>query len=115
MPKTVKTPNYTPDMTAEMVAAYMLAPTKETVSELAVKFGKTTRSIVAKLSREKVYKPAAYVTKNGEKPESKEHMVSEIAALLDVTADKLGGLEKANKAALAMIRVALAPVAEPSE
>jgi hypothetical protein len=111
MTKTVKTPNYTPEMTAEMVAAYMLAPTKETVTGLATKFGKTARSIVAKLSREKVYKAAEYVTKNGAKPEPKEHMVSEIAALLNVTADKLGGLEKANKAALVMIRNALTPSA----
>jgi hypothetical protein len=106
-----KTVNYTPEMTAEMLTEYLANPSKETVSALAEKFGKTTRSIVAKLSREKVYKRAEYVTKNGEKPEPKEHMVSEIAALLNVTADKLGGLEKANKIALAMIRDALTPSA----
>jgi hypothetical protein len=103
----VKTVNYTPEMTAEMLTEYLANPTKETVAALAEKFGKTSRSIVAKLSREKVYKKAEYVTKNGEKPEAKEHMVTEIAALLGVPAEKLGGLDKANKVALALIREAL--------
>jgi hypothetical protein len=108
-----KTVNYTTEQTAEMLAAYMLAPTKETVSALAAQFGKTTRSIIAKLSREGVYKKAEYVNKNGETPVDKEKLVSEIAALIGTTADKLGGLEKANKAALKMLRDALTPDAEP--
>ena len=51
-----KTVNYTPEQTAELVAAYVADSTEATVSAFAEKLGKTTRSIVAKLSREGVYK-----------------------------------------------------------
>ena len=111
MPKTVKTVkpvNYTVEATAAIVAAYMLEPTKETVAELAAEFGKTTRSIVAKLSREGVYKKAEYVAKNGAKPETKEAKVEKIAKALGVAAEKLGGLEAATKVALDLIFSALA-------
>ena len=112
--KTTKTPNYTPEMTAAIVAAYMLDPTKETVADLAAEFGKTSRSIVAKLSREGVYKKAEYVAKNGAKPETKEAKVARIAALVGVAAEKMGGLEAATKTALDLILSALAAkVAKP--
>ncbi len=99
--------NYTPEQTAEIVAAYMLAPTKATVESLAEQFGKTTRSIIAKLSREKVYRKAEYVTKQGTKPVAKEIIVAELAKALNTTAENLAGLEKANKNALLLILAAL--------
>ena len=46
--------NYTEEMVAEMTKAYTDNPTRETVDALANQFGKTTRSIIAKLSREGV-------------------------------------------------------------
>ena len=107
--------NYTPEATATIVAAYMLAPTKETVATLATEFGKTTRSIVAKLSREGVYKKAEYVAKNGAKPETKEAKVEKIAKALGVAAEKLGGLEAATKVALDLIFAAVAPKVEPAK
>jgi hypothetical protein len=115
MPKTT-TPkvNYTPEATATIVAAYVAAPTKETVTALATQFGKTTRSIVAKLSREGVYKKAEYVGKNGEKPETKEAKVATIAKMIGTTSDKLGGLETATKAALDLIIAALKAKEEAS-
>jgi hypothetical protein len=102
-----KVVNYTPEMTAEMLAAYVLSPSKETVSALATQFGKTTRSIVAKLSREGVYRKAEYVNKNGEKPVDKEILVNAIAKAIACDAEKLAGLEKANKATLKMLLEAL--------
>lgn len=54
-----KTVTYTAEQTAELVAAYVAAPSAETVATFAEKFGKTVKSIVAKLSREQVYKSPA--------------------------------------------------------
>ena len=94
-------------MTAKIVADYKADPTKETVALLAVACGKSARSIIAKLSREGCYKAAEYVNKNGEKPEPKADMVEEIAKALGVASETLGGLDKATKAALTLIRDAL--------
>ena len=52
--KTVKQENYTAEQTAKMVADYVAAPVKATVDAIAAELGKTTRSVIAKLSREKV-------------------------------------------------------------
>ena len=49
---TDKTVNYTPEQTAQLVAKYNDGVSVESLAEM---FGKTTRSIVAKLSREGVY------------------------------------------------------------
>ena len=48
---TAKTVNYTPEQTTKMVADYANGATVET---LAQELGKTVRSVVAKLSREKI-------------------------------------------------------------
>ncbi len=79
----------------------------------AAQFGKTVKSIVAKLSREGVYVKAVRVTKAGEPIVKKEKMVATIAALIGVNAEKLDGLETAPKAALALITKALTPPAKP--
>lgn len=105
---TIKTPNYTAEQTAEMVAAYTAAPTAATVEALASTFGKSIRSIVAKLSREKVYVAKAYVSKTGEKPVKKESVADAIGAVLRMTEAEVTSLEKANKTALAKIFAALA-------
>jgi hypothetical protein len=47
--------NYTEDMVETMVANYTSNPSRETVEFLAKEFGKSIRSIIAKLSREGVY------------------------------------------------------------
>ena len=99
--------NYSPEVTAKMVAAYTATPTKATVEALAVELGKTVKSVIAKLSREGVYVKAAYVNKAGEKPVRKDAMVGAIATLIGVTEDKLDGLEKAPKAALILIANAI--------
>ena len=113
--KKVKAPNYTPEMTAAIVEAYVANPTKETVETLALDFGKTTRSIVAKLSREGVYKKAEYVSKTGVKPETKESKVQRIADFIGTEAEKLAGLEAATKGALDLVLGALEAVADERE
>lgn len=103
-----KAVNYTAEQTAELVAAYVAAPTSETVEAFAAKLGKTARSIVAKLSREGVYKPKEYVSKTGEKPVKKDAHADAIGAVLKLTEAETDSLTKANKTALAKIWQALA-------
>ncbi len=100
MATNAKAVNYTAEQTAFAIAEYQAGQSVEFIAE---KLGKTTRSIVAKLSREGVYKAKEYVSKTGEKPIAKEAFVSMIAEKLGVDAEKLGGLEKANKVALKLI------------
>ena len=105
-----KTPviNYTAEQTAEMVEAYTANPTKVTVEALALKLGKTVKSIVAKLVREKVYKKAEYVTKAGEKVQHKNEYADAIGAVLKMNENDIDSLTKCNKTALAIIFKALA-------
>lgn len=104
---TEKTVNYTPEMTAEMVKAYKAETSQEgrlaVVEAMAEKFGKSVRSVVAKLSREGVYVAKQYQTKNGSKPVRKEQLVEDIADVFNISMDKVEGLEKAPKRALEAI------------
>ena len=56
--------NYTDEMVSEMTTQYTANPTRETVDALADQCGKTTRSIIAKLSREGVYVAQPRTTKS---------------------------------------------------
>ena len=89
--------NYTEEMVSEMTTAYTDNPTRETVDALAQQFGKTTRSIIAKLSREGVYIAQPRTTKSGEAVVSKSELVSEIADHFGI---ELPTLVKAGKADL---------------
>ena len=100
--------NYTPEQTAEMLAAYVADPTETTVKALAEKLGKSTRSIVAKLSREGVYKKKEYTSKTGEKPVKKDAHADAIGAVLGLSEADTDSLTKANKTALKKIFEALA-------
>lgn len=99
--------NYTPEQTANMVRDYLAAPTKDTVEKIAVALGKTARSVVAKLSREKVYVKPAYVTKTGEAVQKKDETADAIGAVLRMSEPEIESLTKANKTALQKILVAL--------
>ena len=103
-----KTVNYSVEQTAELVSAYVANPTSETVAMFAEKFGKTVRSVVAKLSREKVYVSKTYETKKGEKPVKKDSMADAIGSILNLSEAEADSLAKANKTALAKIFAALA-------
>ena len=89
--------NYTEEMVSEMTTAYTENPTRETVDALAQQFGKTTRSIIAKLSREGVYIAQPRTTKSGEPVVSKTELVDTIANHFDI---ELPTLVKAGKADL---------------
>lgn len=97
---TAKTVNYTPEQTAKMVADYAAGVTVEAI---ATELGKSVRSIVAKLSREKVYKAKTYVTKTGEAVVKKDEVADYIAQALGLGEADADSLTKANKTALKAI------------
>lgn len=110
---TAKTVNYTEAQTAELKAAYVAVKgdekaETEVIASFATKFGKTTKSIIAKLSREQVYRAKEYVSKTGEKPVKKDEHADAIGAVLLLTEAETESLTKANKTALAKIFKALA-------
>lgn len=115
MAKTEKTVNYTPEQTAELVGAYQAAPTAETVAAFAVKLSKTTRSIVAKLSREGVYQKKEYVGKTGEKPAKKDALADVLGAAAGLTEAETTSLEKVNKTALVKLIAAIEATATASD
>ena len=106
---TTKTVNYTAAQTTELVSAYVAAPVKSTVEAFAVKFGKNTKSIVAKLSREGVYVKAIAVSKDGSAVVAKEELADAIGKVLpELNENDISSLTKANKNALKVIFAALA-------
>ncbi len=102
---TEKVVNYTPEQTLQLVHGYQNG---ETVESLAQVFGKSTRSIIAKLSREGVYKAKVYTNKNGEKPVKKDAHADAIGSILQLSEPEIESLTKANKSVLVKIFNALA-------
>lgn len=100
-----KTLNYTPEQTAKLVADYQAGMAVEALAEA---LGKSVRSIVAKLSREGVYKKKEYKTKTGEAVVKKDAHADAIGAILRLPENDVESLTKANKAALKAIFEALA-------
>ena len=97
---TTKTVNYTAEQTAKMIADYQSGMTVDSIAET---FGKTVRSVVAKLSREKVYVAKAYKTKSGETPIKKDVHADFIGDALGLSESDTESLTKANKIALMKI------------
>jgi hypothetical protein len=77
-----------------------------TVQNLAEELGKSTKSIIGKLSREGVYERAVYKNKSGSLPVTKMEIVSSIATNLGIEMEHLEGLEKSPKAALQTFELA---------
>ena len=100
----MKTQNYTPEQAEQMVAEYVSGTPVEQIAET---MGKSVRSVVAKLSKEGVYKAKSYVSKTGVKPVKKDAVADEIAAVLQLTEAETESLTKANKTALAKILAAV--------
>ena len=100
-----KTVNYTPEQTQKMINDYQAGVSVETIAE---NLGKTVRSIVAKLSREKVYIKKEYKTKTGEAVIKKDTHADAIGAILRLPENDIESLTKANKNALKAIFNALA-------
>jgi len=91
------TTNYTEAMTEKMIAQYNANPTRDTVDMLAEELGKNARSIIAKLSREGVYKAQPRVTKSGEPVIRKAELLASLQETLGI---ELPSLVKASKADL---------------
>jgi len=108
---TAKVVNYSPETTAKLVAEFKSGVTVEVLAET---FGKSVRSIIAKLSREKnadgsqVRTAKEYVSKAGEKVVKKDATADAIGAVLKMTDAEVESLTKANKSALVKIFAALA-------
>lgn len=95
---TNQTQNYTAEQTAQLVANYKSGQTVETLAE---HFGKTTRSVVAKLSREGVYQPKNKAS--GVARVKKADLVDAIANRIGVAPETFDSLEKANHEVLEAI------------
>jgi len=95
---TDKPVNYTPEQTAQLVANYKAGAT---VEALATMFGKTTRSVVAKLSREGVYQAKSKTS--GVARVKKSELVDAIANRVGVAPETFDSLEKANHEVLETI------------
>jgi len=100
-----KAVNYTPEMTAKMVADYASGVSVEKIAE---GLNKTVRSVVAKLSREGVYQKKEYASKTGEPVVKKDETADAIGAVLGLSEGEIDSLTKANKSALRKIFSALA-------
>jgi hypothetical protein len=96
---TDKTVNYTDEQTADLVNRYKAG---ETVEALAEAMGKSVRSVVAKLSREKVY--VAKTKAAGTGRVTKAQLINEISDECGVDNEVLMSLEKASVEALQIVR-----------
>lgn len=97
--------NYSPELVTEVVARYVAGETVEVIAAFA---GKSTRSIVAKLSREGVY-----VSKAKNKAEvrvTKDELVAQIASHIGVEEETIDSLEKATAGTLKIVLKALQAV-----
>lgn len=99
---------YTIEQTAALVQAYKASPNADTVAEFANKFGKSVKSVVAKLSREGVYQKKTYVSKTGAPVQKKDTTADAIGAILNLAEADTDSLTKCNKRALEAIFKALA-------
>lgn len=106
MATTAKIVNYTPEQTASVLEMFKQGMAPAAIGEAV---GKSARSIIAKLSREKnedgssVYTAKTYKTKSGEAVVKKEELADKLTALASLTAAEADSLTKANKTALAKI------------
>jgi hypothetical protein len=96
----VKAVNYTDEQTAAMKADYLAGVSVDTI---AMTIGKTPRSVVAKLSREGVYKAKERTTKAGAPIVRKDATADAIGMIVGLSETEVESLTKANKTALVKI------------
>jgi len=99
--KVAKVENYSAEVSKELVERYVAG---ETVEALASAFGKSVKSVVAKLVREKVYvsKEKAKVARV-----TKADLVAKVAEALGVSKEVLASLEKGTHEALEALESAV--------
>jgi len=98
------TSNYTVEQVEQMVSRYTADPTRATVDALAEEFGKSVRSVIAKLSREGVYIAQQRQTKAGKPVVRKSDLVAMLETKFEV---ELPTLVKASKADLELLLEAI--------
>jgi len=106
---------YSIEQTSELVEAYKADPTQETVAIFAERFGKSARSVIAKLTREGVYIKKTYTSKTGEPVIKKDDIADKIGALVGLADSEADSLAKANKSALKKIYARLTGSGADSE
>lgn len=90
--------NYTPEQTAEIVQLYVQGTEVERIAEI---YSKTARSIIAKLSREGVYKPKSKT--GAQKRVTKAEMLRQIEQKLGLDAESLQSMEKGSMEAVELL------------
>ena len=100
--------SYTLENTKYLLGEYKNEPTKETVERIGKELGKSTKSVIGKLSREGVYRRELYLSKTGDVPTTKIEIVATIAEILGIEAESLYGLEKSPKGSLRNLEKAVA-------
>jgi len=96
---------YTPEQESKLFDAYSVSVTNEqrdaVVLEYSTKFNKPVRSIIAKLSKMGIYISKVRQSKvTGNKPETKEQLVTKLEVKFNVNEGDFMGLEKAPKLVL---------------
>jgi len=86
--------NYTQEMVDTISSDYSANPTRATVDALAEKFGKTPRSIIAKLSALGIYVKVERVTKRGEPVVRKDELVAQVQKSLGFEVPSLAKMTK---------------------
>jgi response regulator RpfG family c-di-GMP phosphodiesterase len=92
--------NYTEEQSQKMVQDYQSGVTVEMIAQ---ELGKSARSVIAKLSREKVYVAKVAASKTGEAVIKKDQVADAIALLVGLSEPEAESLTKANKTALKKI------------
>lgn len=99
--------SYTPEMVERMAETYNPEATeadrKAAVETLAEEFGKSTKSVIAKLVLMKLYRKAERTTKAGKPVVKKDALADRIGEALGLTEADVTSLTKANKTALEAI------------
>jgi len=89
---------YTDEITKYIVDTYLSAEDKEQcVLDLMEKYDKPKKSIIGKLSKEKVYIKQGYVSKTGHPPITKLELVNQLADLVNADPDKMLSFQKITK------------------
>ena len=100
-----KSSPYTPEMEEYIIKEYKASPNKDTVNRLVEEIGKSSRSIIAKLSYMGVYETPVRRNKLGEKIVKKREFASRIGEYFGVD---VPSLEKAERIDLNKLDKAIA-------
>lgn len=99
--------NYTEEQTSSMIEEYTANPSRDTVEKLAETLGKSVKSIIAKLSREKVYQKPVYKTKTGGTVVKKDTLIDQLCTLVELSENEASSFDHVNKTALVKLIAAL--------